>query len=235
MLTAAALCPAPPMLVRELNGAEPAVPELRQACLDAVAELMASRPDRIAVVGAAAQTGTWDAGSSLDLRRFGPGPALARAAGPAQGTPGLPSSLGVGAWLLTESGFRGERALLGLGEDERASRCADAGAAIAAGSQRTGLLVMADGSARRTLKAPGYFDDRCAAFDAEVERAVRDADLAALLRVDEELAGELLATGRPAWQALAGAVAGARVRSEVRYCGDPFGVAYLVASFRLDH
>ena len=39
-----------------------------------------------------------------------------------------------------------------------------------------------------------------------------------------------MATGRPAWQVLAGAVNGLRPASVIRYDDDPFGVAYLVAS-----
>jgi aromatic ring-opening dioxygenase LigB subunit len=93
--------------------------------------------------------------------------------------------------------------------------------------------VLGDGSARRGLRAPGYLDARSAGFDAEVERAVRTGDLDALLAIDPELARELMAAGRPAWQVLAGALAGKVVESEIRYCDDPFGVAYLVASLRV--
>jgi hypothetical protein len=39
-----------------------------------------------------------------------------------------------------------------------------------------------------------------------------------------------MATGRAAWQVLAGAFAGARPATEIRYADDPFGVAYLVAT-----
>jgi len=42
------------------------------------------------------------------------------------------------------------------------------------------LLVMGDGSARRSLRAPGYLDTRAAAFDAEVERTIRTGELDAL-------------------------------------------------------
>jgi hypothetical protein len=52
----------------------------------------------------------------------------------------------------------------------------------------------------------------------------------ALLALDGALATELMATGRPAWQVLAGAMAGRRPSCVVRYDDDPFGVAYLVAS-----
>jgi aromatic ring-opening dioxygenase LigB subunit len=92
------------------------------------------------------------------------------------------------------------------------------------------LLAMGDGSARRGPKAPGYFDARSGPFDAEVERAVRAGDLDALLALDTDLARELMATGRAAWQVLAGALHGTGPASEIIYRSDPFGVAYLVAS-----
>jgi hypothetical protein len=44
------------------------------------------------------------------------------------------------------------------------------------------------------------------------------------------LAADLLAIGRPAWQALAGAIMPSRVETEVRYCDAPLGVSYLVAT-----
>jgi hypothetical protein len=97
---------------------------------------------------------------------------------------------------------------------------------------------MGDGSARRSERAPGHLDERAAPFDAGVERAVRDADLAALAALDPDLAAELLATGRPGWQVLAGALGGdplgtgagaARPVAEVLYADAPLGVGYLVA------
>jgi hypothetical protein len=91
---------------------------------------------------------------------------------------------------------------------------------------------MGDGSARRTLKAPGYLDERASAFDAEVERAVRAGDLGALQRLDQRLAHDLMATGRPAWQVLSGAWPGQDNDAEVLYCDAPFGVGYLVAYLR---
>jgi hypothetical protein len=92
--------------------------------------------------------------------------------------------------------------------------------------------VLGDGTARRGLKAPGYLDARSAPFDSVVERAVRTGDLAPLLAIDAALARELMATGRAAWQVLAGATAGRRLATDIGYCDDPFGVAYLVASLR---
>jgi hypothetical protein len=230
MIVAAALCPAPPLLVRELTGADLVAADLRIACLDAVAELMAADPDVIAVAGAAEQTRTWDGADSLDLAVFAPGP---RARSRESRRPGLPPAIGVGAWLLGQAGYAGERLLQSVAADEPGGRCAAIGTTLAGSRERVSLLVMADGSARRGLRAPGYLDERSAGFDADVERAVRAGRLDTLLSVDQDLASELMATGRPAWQVLAGAVAGRRVTSEIRYAGDPFGVAYLVASLRV--
>jgi hypothetical protein len=56
----------------------------------------------------------------------------------------------------------------------------------------------------------------------------------ALLALDPALARDLMATGRPAWQVLAGALAGTPVSTEIRYADDPFGVFYLVASLPWD-
>ncbi|HEX6931889.1 MAG TPA: hypothetical protein VF162_07095, partial [Streptosporangiaceae bacterium] len=194
MIVAAALCPAPPLLVRELTGARQVAADLRYACLAAVTELVAADPDVVAVVGAAERTGAWSDGAAFDLARYAPGLALLagqesqRGGEPSQppraGEACMPSSLGVGAWLLDHAGGAARRILRAVGADEPASRCAGIGAELAGASGRVALLVMADGSARRGLRAPGYLDERSARFDAEVESAVRAGRLDALLDVD---------------------------------------------------
>jgi hypothetical protein len=266
MIIAAALCPSPPLLAREVTGRDPVVPELRQACAEALQRLVRCEPDVIAVVGPAPVTARWPAGGPLDLSAYAP---HAAPAGPPQtasqpapdqprppdGHPSLPLPLRLGSRLLDQAGYTGARVLEAVGQDEPAATCAALGERIAASGGRVGLLTMADGSARRSLRAPGYLDERAAGFDAAVEDAVRDGDLDALLGIDPVLARELLAAGRPAWQVLAGALHGqppavaahdqpavaahgqppaAAVRDqppagEILYSGDPFGVAYLVA------
>lgn len=226
MITAAALCPAPPLLARELTGADSVLPGLREACLQAAAALLTGEPDLVAVVGAADKTAGWDPGGRLDLAAYAP--MLGRDA-PASGPP-LPLALGLGAGLLDQARYSGRRVLQSVSPDESAAQCAELGSGLAGQAGRVALLVLADGSARRGRRAPGYLDERSAPFDAEVERAIRAGDLAALLSIDPGLARELMATGRPAWQVLAGALAGVLPRTVIRYADDPFGVAYLVAS-----
>jgi hypothetical protein len=241
VITSAALCPAPPLLARELTGADPVVPELRRACLDAAVALVADEPDLVAVVGASGPTRAWPADGRLDVSAYAPvlgaGPVGAGdGAGDGHAVirqpPVLPLPLGLGARLLDQAGYAGRRELHSVSDQEPPALCAALGARLAGSSPRVALLVMADGSARRGLKAPGYLDDRSAPFDAEVERAIRDGDLSALLALDPELARNLMATGRPAWQVLAGALSGGSAATEIRYCDDPFGVAYVVASLQ---
>ena len=222
MIIAAALCPSPPLLHPALTGRETVVPELRAACARAAGRLLRDDPGVIVVVGPAAATGEWDPAARLAPAAYAPG--LPRTADRA-----LPLALGLGAMLLDQAGYRGRRRLQAVGQDEPAPACAALGAMLGGAQDRAALLVMGDGSARRSLKAPGYLDPRAAGFDAEVERAVRAGDLGALLRLDQALARDLMVTGRPAWQVLAGAAAGLGLATEVLYHGDPFGVAYLVA------
>jgi hypothetical protein len=224
VIAAAALCPAAPLLVRELTGGTLVLPELRKACREVTGRLLRARPDVIAVVGAGPQTRTWDSASRLDVASFG-GPA-----GAAPGTPDLPAALGLGARLLDEAGYDGPRRLEAIRADETPAACAAAGQRLSQAASRVGLLVMADGSARRGRRAPGHLDERSAGFDAGVERAIRDGDLPALAAIDPVLARDLMAAGRPAWQVMAGALEGGGLDVEVLYADDPFGVAYLVAS-----
>jgi hypothetical protein len=231
VIVAAALCPAPPLLARELTGADPVLPELREACLAATATLLTAAPDLVAVVGVAAQTRHFDPRSGLDLAPYAP--ALRARTYPEEGNgaaPAVPLPLGLAARLLDQAGYRAGRVLHSVSERAPAWDCAALGQQLATAAARVALLVMADGSARRGPKAPGHLDERSAPFDAEVERAIRAGDMAALLAVDADLASELMATGRPAWQVLAGALAGRQPASDILYSGDPFGVAYLVAS-----
>ena len=224
MLSRAVLCPSPPLLARDLTGRADVLPELRAACAAAVERLLAARTDLVAVIGPGDATATWNPASQPDLREYAdsaPG-----------GTPGLPLAVGLGAMLLDEAGYEGPRELHAIGAAATADECLALGATLADAAPRVGLLVVGDGSARRSVSAPGHLDERAEPFDARVEQAFRDGDMAALAAVDPRLARELMASGRAVWQVLAGA-AGASAQAaepgEILYSGAPFGVSYLVA------
>lgn len=239
MLVAAACCPCPPLLVPEVaSGAAGELEALRAACMDAVGVLAAARPDVLVVVGPAEQAGRgpYPQGAGGSFRGFGVDLAVRLGpAGDAVPEPGereLPPSLAVGAWLLERAEWNGTPVEgLGVGEPLAGERCAEAGREIAAGKRRVALLVMGDGSARRTRKAPGYHDERAAGFDAAAARALGAADTAALAALDAELAAELQATGRACWQVAAGAAEDAALRGALLYDEAPYGVGYFVATW----
>jgi hypothetical protein len=100
---------------------------------------------------------------------------------------------------------------------------------LLASTTRTGdepsYLVVGNGSARRTEKAPGHLDERAAAFDADLGRSLRDGPFRSLAAVDRDLAREL-------WASVDGIVEMAAVPDlslvQVDYDSDPFGVQYWV-------
>ncbi|MGW0863157.1 class III extradiol dioxygenase subunit B-like domain-containing protein [Streptomyces sp. NPDC002611] len=236
MLVAAAVCPCPPLLVPEVAaGAAPELDAARAACTDALGVLAAARPDRLVVVGPLGGAGpeTYPEGTRGSFRSFGVDldVRLGSAEG-AQGEARLPYSLAVAAWLLGRTGWSDAPVEgLGVGESLTTERCAETGRDIAARAERVALLVMGDASACRTLKAPGYLDERAAPFDADVARALGAADLAALTALDAGLAHELKASGRAPWQVLAGAAEGADLGGSLLYEDAPYGVGYLVATW----
>ncbi|MGP3971218.1 class III extradiol dioxygenase subunit B-like domain-containing protein [Streptomyces sp. 6N223] len=234
MLVAAAVCPCPPLLVPEVAaGAAPEMDAARAACLDALGVLAAARPDRLVVAGPAEPEGRgpFPAGTRGSFHGFGVDVEVALGHGEAGERP-LPPSLTVGAWLLTRAGWDAAPAEgLGVGEPLEPERCAAAGRALAAGTGRLALLVMGDGSACRSPGAPGSFDERAAAFDAEAARALGEADTAGLAALDAGLAEELKASGRSCWQLLGGAGAGAGLGGRLLFDQAPYGVGYLVASW----
>ncbi|WP_412076548.1 hypothetical protein ACLF6K_13790 [Streptomyces xanthophaeus] len=234
MLVAAAVCPAPPLLVPEVAaGAAAELGAARTACSDALAVLAASRPDLLVVVGAADQEhhGVYPPGARGTFRGFGVDADVRLGEGE-EGPRLLPAPLAVGAWLLRHARWGAAPVEgLGVGESLDTPRCLETGRELAGRDARVALLVMGDGSACRTLKAPGYLDERAAAFDAGAARALGTADTAALAALDAGLAAELKAAGRAPWQVLAGAAEGAGLDGRLLYEDAPYGVGYFVAAW----
>ena len=89
------------------------------------------------------------------------------------------------------------------------------------------LLVVANGSARRSEKAPGHLDDRAADFDTALGAALSAPDPTALTQIDQALGDELLAANLRGVADL-GARLPARATTVMDYDHDPFGVQYWV-------
>lgn len=213
MIVAAAVCPHPPALVPELaSGAADELADVRDAALAAVAELLSHEPERIVVIGGRTAADPEDERAAGSLMGYGvdvrtEGERIA-----------LPLSLTVGAWLLDRVGWTGRRTY--------------ANTAVPV-DDRVALLVMADGTARRGIKAPGYLDDRAEAYDEAIAQALRDGDATALSELDVELGDELLAAGVRALVVLGEMTKGADITARLRWDGAPFGVAYWVADWTI--
>ncbi|MEV5879841.1 class III extradiol dioxygenase subunit B-like domain-containing protein [Streptomyces sp. NPDC052101] len=236
MLVAAAVCLCPPLLVPEVAaGAAPEMDAARAACSDALGVLAAARPDLLVVVGPAEESGrgSFPQGARGSFRGFGVD--LDARLGPATDSAGereLPPSLAVGAWLLERTGWADAPIEgLGVGEPFTPERCIEIGRQIGARAGRVALLVMGDASACRTVKAPGYLDERAEPFDAEAARALGAADVAAVQALDPKLAHELKASGRAPWQVLSGAAEYANLTGSLLYEAAPYGVGYVVATW----
>lgn len=230
MLVSAAVCPHPLLLVPELAVSDrPEIERLRRACLSAIGAVRATSPELLVVVGAGESTRQHPVDDVADFRPFGVETSvrLPGASGPPDGS--LPMSLSVGAWLLQAGGWPSPVSAMSVGRGITPERCREVGAEVAELADRVALLVMADGSVRRTDDAPRPFDPRAAGFDASVATALRDGDPDALSAIDGELGGELGADGVEAWRVLAGAAEEATMDAELLYDDAPFGVGYVVA------
>lgn len=245
MLTAAAVCPQAPILLDGVGGALDPVPHVRAACARAASWLLGHALEagaRVVVVGAGSATG--DVNPDLASPAAGyrgtapPGPAV------------LPTSLAIGRQFLVAAGGHPDR-LVSVARDSTPDVCARLGAGLVRGPAPVALLVLADGSACRTEKAPGYVDPRAEDFDDRIRNAVATGDVERLLELDPRLAAELQCEGREALQVLAGAAASgqstvgtgpgqdrpaprpARVRGRIMHESDPFGVLYLVGTWQV--
>lgn len=172
-----AVVPSLPALLPSYAGLVDPVPELREACLDAVAWL---------VEGASSVTVLGDSLSPDDVARGVTVP-LARRIADALLEPHSVSTSG------------GDR-----------------------------ILVVANGTARRSEKAPGHLDERSFGYDDALGAALAAGDVAGLRALDPELGAELLAAGIPALQGLPAL----SWQATIDWAGDPFGVQYWVVRWQ---
>ena len=201
------------MLVPEVaQGSAKDLDDLRAACDKAVAGLVAAQPDHIAVIGGGPLDTFWSIHAGGSLKPYG---VDLHAGGE---TDELPLSLTIGAWLLDRAGWTGSRAYA---------------TADLTPHGRTALLVMADGSAKLTSEAPGYFDERAEPFDRAISEALAGGDSDTLALLDEDLADELWCGGAQPLKALGRMTKGATIEARLHYDEAPFGVGYWVADWKL--
>jgi hypothetical protein len=196
------------MLLPEYVGIEDPAAPVRARCVDAVHTSLgadAAAPEVVAIV----------TGRDREPR-----------------TSKAPLGARIGELLLGTSGWTGPVEHVAVPFDADAQTLADSGRALAARAERVLLLVVADGSARRSEKAPGHLDERAFGVDEQLLAALRDVDPEGLLAVDAGLAADVLATGCAALQVMAHAVRGTSgLEGGLLWSDDPYGVMYAVAAW----
>ncbi|WP_187687809.1 hypothetical protein [Nocardia wallacei] len=248
MFRVAVLIPSPPVLVPELCGGRPVgdaghvaaqVPRLRAEVL-AAGRALAEFARRWTVVGTGAADAVVEPDAAGTFVGFGADVrvGLSEAALSGAADPELPLPALIGGWL------RGEVARDAVAEarivDARADPryCAEAGAKLRreldASPEDRGVLVVADGAATLSTRAPGYLDPRAEGVQERIDRALAAGDRSALAALDDRLCAELDVSGRAAFQVLAGLfdVDDTAPCVESRYRAAPFGVGYQVSVWR---
>jgi hypothetical protein len=216
VILAAAVCPHPPLLVPDVApGTSVELAALREACDGVVRTLLERRPSRVVVLGSGDAAPDLDETAGGTLAGYG---ADVRAGGPRAV---LPLDLTIGAWLLDRAGWTGPRTYTTGSPDVDGDVV---------------LLVMADGTNCRSVRAPGFLDDRAEAYDASIAAALGAGDAEALVTLDPVLGAALGASGVGALATLGRLVAdetakGASVVARMHVDEAPLGVGYFVADW----
>lgn len=195
MIDRIGFAPAPPLLVPEVaSGAASELDELRGACDELLANLLADHDHLVLVTSH--------------------------------------SAVQLGQWLVNRADWHGAVDTVELTAPDRAA--ASTLRALAKSHSRSAVLVLGDGSACRTLKAPGYLDERAAPFDDLIANHLSSADAAGLASLDPSLAEELLVAGRITWPTIAELVVSDQQQwiGDLTYRDDPYGVSYFVALWK---
>lgn len=216
MSGAAVVVPAAPALLPGIGGTADPLADLRERAAALVAAACEAKgADRLVVVGSGLATREWPVDAPSGAARFTTGCVPGGA---------LPTDLEIGRLLAPSGG--GEILLQSIAADAKPQECAALGATLAAGPS-TLLVVVADGPATLTEKAPGHLQPDAAPFATELARALAAADTTALAALDPATCARLWMRGRAALQVLAAAAPG--LVGELVAEESPFGVQYLLA------
>jgi hypothetical protein len=231
VISIVAFCPQPPIMVPEVAmSAAPELDQLRAACAEAIRRL-GSEGRQLVVLGAGEVSRSHSPLARGSLAGYGLPLEVHLGAPGCGGAIELPLSLTIGAWLVNATlGERTGAIGVSVGPEFGRSRAAVELMTMAEAAD-VALLVMGDGSARRSAAAPGSLDPRAARFDDAVVGALREGDASALAALDEPLGEALLAAGVPAWRAAGRVLDGGSYDAELLFADDPYGVGYYVASW----
>lgn len=244
-LVSAAICPHPMMLIPDIAGdTDRKWRRLRDACLESVRRLNIpifgggqaiawNAPHLVVIVGGDDTTRSFDPAcaygslwSSGVRWNYGWGV-------DSEDPQPLPLSLTLGYWLMLNSrlGDRGvivsDGAFQAVDFGASSRECVELGRDLAGRAERVAMIVMGEGSTCLTAADWAWNAERGRLSDRHVLRALSDGDADALARI--ELHGT--ATGRAAWQVLAGAAGDQRFHGHLHANGSRRDRGYFAASW----
>lgn len=231
MISGAAFCPHPPLLVPELAGsAARELERLRDACRTAIASV-AGAGGQLVLVGGGPVSRSYTPIARGTMAGYGVPIDVTLGAATAAGAPELPLSLTVGAWLTRDTlGPRTAAMGYSVGSDFASSGAAVELRGLAA-SRPLALVVLGDASACLDSNSSPREGELAAGFDAAVAKALLSGDGAELAALDQGMGAAVLAAGVPSWQAAGTVLSGTPYDVELSYDEAPYGVRYFVATW----
>ena len=230
MIASVGFLPSAPILVTDVAaGAAYELDGLRVHCDRVLSDVLTEAVDSVVLIASGSRTQWLPDDAMGSLRGFGVDVRAGLGVRTDDAHDVLEYGHTVGAWMLDRHGYRGTRRALVVADGAGAT----AGALLGDMGDSCALLVMGDGSARLSVKAPGYFEPGAQAFDDAVDRALSCGDPSALAKLDPDAARVQTASGYDGWQAVAAAVINegrSTWRAKCHYEA-PYGVGYFAASW----
>jgi hypothetical protein len=228
VITGVAFVPSTPLLLEELSvDADEALEHLRLSSLTAVQAVIETDPQVVLITCAGDATGAFRSPVSSSFAGFGVNIEVSIPIATAGVQ--VPWTAGIALHLLNQAGYDGEVAVVTVAKSDIELATTLLAAPIKSAS-RCALIVVADGSAGRSLKAPGYLIDGAEEFDTRVVQAIATADTRALEGLDVLEGDRVQAGGVGVWKAVGAAVQG-DFAPQLLLDEAPLGVGYFVATW----
>ena len=228
-IVSAALVPAAPVIVPGLSGHTMPAPEVRSAALDAIQRMIDAGVDEVIVLAEADRDGLFDSTAPWGLHRIGGLHPFSEAGAVFDQLLTMP--LAIGASMLRDAGWTGTTYFHALERTISANAAAEVGRGLGTTKRSVGLLLLGNGSACCTEKAPGSFHPQANEFNTSLVGMIRQGNRAAMMALPTQGAAEQLSDIRVPLQVFAGATPEHRLVSSIGFTGDFAGVYYICATF----
>ena len=228
-IVSAALVPAAPVIVPGLSGHTMPAPEVRSAALDAIQRMIDAGVDEVIVLAEADRDGLFDSTAPWGLHRIGGLHPFSEAGAVFDQL--LTQPLAIGASMLRDAGWTATTSFHALERTMSADAAAEVGRGLGATPRSVGLLLLGNGSACCTEKAPGSFHPQAETFNATLLTVIRQGDRAAMMELSAHDTADQLSDVRVPLQVFAGATSGHRFLGSITFADDFAGVHYICATF----